>query len=239
MRLHRFYITQKVGGRNEIEISDSRIVHQVRNVFRLEAARRPSLDASGHVGQGDRVILFNGDGFDYECEIVEIDKKFLRLEIVAPSKSLTVEKKITLFMSLIKKENFELVCEKATELGVTTIVPVVTQRTLQKNLNTERIEKIIMEASEQCGRGDVPKFHDAKKLSEVLEEKNLVVCDMNGEKISATNIDEDIKILIGPEGGWSEEETKLFKEKNLRVISLGALVLRAETAAIAALAQFI
>ncbi|HYC34176.1 MAG TPA: RsmE family RNA methyltransferase [Candidatus Paceibacterota bacterium] len=220
MRLHRFYTTEKIEG-NEIEISEKRIVHQVRNVFRL--------------GVGDKIIVFNGNARDYESEIVAEDKKSLKLKILKETETFVPKKRVTLFMSVIKKENFELVCEKATELGVSEIVPVISERTLMKNLNPERIEKILIEASEQCGRGDIPTLKDARKLTDVLTEENLIVCDMGGEKIE--NQESEIKILVGPEGGWSEEERKLFKDKNLKIVSLGETVLRAETAAIAALAK--
>lgn len=217
MRLHRFYTAKKITG--EFEITEERIMHQVRNVFRLSV--------------GDKAIFFNGDGKDYESEIVSDSKKSLILKVINETKNIVLKKEIILFMSVIRKENFELVCEKTTELGVTKIVPVVSERTLQKNLNRDRIEKILIEASEQCGRGDVPTLGEEMKLESVLSETNLIVCDMNGESIQPTK---EMKILIGPEGGWSEEERKLFKEKNLKVVTLGQTVLRAETAAIVAVA---
>ncbi len=223
MRLHRFYTKEKNGDSGEIEISEERIVHQVRNVFRLEV--------------GDRVIVFDGSGFDFESEIIKIDKKVLLLTVLKKEKVFVPEKKLTLFMSVIKKENFELVCEKATELGVSQIIPIVTERTLVKNLNRERIEKILVEASEQCGRGDVPEFGEIMNLELVIKNtKDLVVCDMDG--VSLSNIPHSTfnTLLIGPEGGWSEEERKKFKEKNVNIITLGETVLRAETAAIVGVA---
>jgi len=234
MRLHRFYTKEKIGNKNlaktssdadvrPLEISEERIVHQIRNVFRL--------------GVGDKVIVFDGSGEDFECEIVDADKNNLKLKILETRKVFVPEKKITLFMSVIKKENFELVCEKATELGISKIVPVVTQRTLAKNLNRERIEKILIEASEQCGRGDVPEFGETKKLEEVFDEENLFVCDMDGESLKNLSLNTDyFSLLIGPEGGWTEDERKKFKEKNLKIVSLGETVLRAETAGIVSVA---
>lgn len=232
MRLHRFYTTEKIEAKTsfdtdvrprEIEITDERIVHQVRNVFRL--------------GVGDKVILFNGEGVDFESEITDVSKSNLKVKILNSRKVYVPEKKITLFISIIKKENFELVCEKVTELGATSIVPVITERTLQKNLNRERIEKILVEASEQCGRGDVPVFGEETKLEKILNEENIFVCDMGGESFGSLKlIAKSQQLLIGPEGGWTEEERKMFKEKNLKIVSLGKTVLRAETAAIVGVA---
>lgn len=228
MRLHRFYTTQTIGTKTsfdtdvrprEIEISEERIVHQVRNVFRL--------------GSGDKIILFNGEGVDFESEITDVSKSNLKVKILNSRKVYVPEKKITLFLSIIKKENFELVCEKATELGVTSIVPVITERTLQKNLNRERVEKILIEASEQCGRGDIPTFLESQKLENVLDVENLIVCDIGGSKIKDQRPEtKDVGLLIGPEGGWSETEREMFKVHKLKTVSLGDTVLRAETAAI-------
>lgn len=225
MRLHRFYTKEKIGDKTEIEISEERIVHQVRNVFRLVT--------------GDRVIVFDGSGEEFESEIIEADKKCLKLKILDSKKVFVPEKEITLFMSVIKKENFELVCEKACELGVSKIVPIITERTLMKNLNRERIEKILIESSEQCGRGNVPEFGEAKKLEEILNEENLLVCDMGGESLknfSLSTSQSSLSPLVGPEGGWTEDERKKFTEKNLKIVSLGKTVLRAETAGIVAVA---
>ncbi len=223
MRLHRFYTKEKIGNNSEIEISEERIVHQVRNVFRL--------------GVGDRVIVFDGSGFDFESEIIKIDKKVLLLTVLKKEKVFVPEKKLTLFMSVIKKENFELVCEKATELGVTEIIPIVTERTLMKNLNRERIEKILVEASEQCGRGDVPELGELVNLQDVIfNTENLLVADFGGVAISNIPDSKFYNLLIGPEGGWSEEDRKKFKEKKVNIVTLGETVLRAETAAIVGVA---
>lgn len=222
MRLHRFFVKENIERNSEIEIYDKRIVHQVRNVFRL--------------GVGDKTIIFNGDGFDYECEIIKVGIKNLELQIINSKQNIIPEKKVILFMSLIKKENFELVSEKATEIGVTKIVPIVSERTLLKKINKERIEKILVEASEQCGRGDVPEFCEIANLELSITNLNteeILVADFDGVSIKDLKTkNSKTNIFIGPEGGWSDEERKLFKEKNIKIFSLGSTTLRAETAAI-------
>lgn len=224
MRLHRFFVKENIGGNTEIEISEERIVHQVRNVFRL--------------GVGDKIVIFDGSGDDHESEILEIGKTDLRLKILDSRMVQKSKREVTLFMSLIKKENFELVCEKATELGVTKIVPVVSERTTLKNLNRDRIEKILVEASEQCGRGDVPVLGEVINLQDPIFKsgENIFVADFGGDSFETyklTNL-KTYGLLIGPEGGWTEEERKLFKENNIKSFTLGETTLRAETAAIVA-----
>lgn len=227
MRLHRFYIQDELSEGAEITSLDQERIHQWLSVFRFTA--------------GDRVILFNGNGFEYEAEFLELHKKKAVLQVGEKSIAWTPEKKIVLYMSVIKKDLFELVVEKATELGVSEIVPVFTQRSVVKNLNMERLERIAIEASEQCGRGDVPNIHEIKKLDEVLDGSvdGLMVLDMGGENLSANNVDANyLGILIGPEGGWDEAERKMFQEKGIKSLSLGPTTLRGETAAIVAVASF-
>lgn len=215
---------EKINNRGElVKISDEKIIHQIKNVFRLKS--------------DDRLVVFDGRGIDFECKIIDADKNNFRLEIISQKEVFVPKKQITLFLSVIKKENFELVCEKVTELGVTKIVPVLTERTLVKNLNRDRIEKILIEASEQCGRGDVPVFGQEQKLESVLDTENIFVCDIGGEKIrNLKTKDSDIGLLVGPEGGWSESERFLFQKNKLPIVSLGDTVLRAETAGIVATA---
>lgn len=234
MKLHRFYVREKINkGKGVmaktsskdvrlIKISEERIIHQLKNVFRFKT--------------GDRIVIFDGSGTDFECEITNADKNNFELQILNEKKVFVPQKQITLFMSVIRKENFELACEKATELGVTSICPVLTERTLPKKLNGERIEKILIEASEQCGRGDVPSFGEEVKLIDMLDGKDLLVTDFGGVPILKIPDSKFYNLLIGPEGGWSEEERKMFRDKKLKIVSLGSTVLRAETAGIVGVA---
>jgi 16S rRNA (uracil1498-N3)-methyltransferase len=227
MRLHRFYTTEHLSGQDSMTLRDESALHQLRDVFRLT--------------KGDRVIFFDGDGYDYIYEAEVIAKKEASFGYVEKKANFIPTKNVTLYMSLIKKDNFELVLEKATELGVTHFVPVITERTLGKNLNIERAEKIMKEASEQCGRGDVPTIGETTDLEYVLSKNpDVIIFDMEGEDLSnykpSTN---DYKLLIGPEGGWSDRELQMFKDKNTKVLKLGDTVLRAETAAIVSCATII
>jgi 16S rRNA (uracil1498-N3)-methyltransferase len=229
MRLHRFFIETELVSGMEITIEKTETIHQWLSVFRCKA--------------GDRVILFNGNGNDYEAEFLELHKKKAVLNIILEKESTALNKnsgnKVHLYMSVIKKDLFELVVEKATELGVTSITPILTERTQDKNLNMDRLKKIAIESSEQSGRGDVPMINSAVSLEVALE-------GTKGYSISVADLDhtgdkEKIKILssfpqvlfIGPEGGWGEKDYTLFKKyPEIKTVSLGETVLRAETAAI-------
>jgi 16S rRNA (uracil1498-N3)-methyltransferase len=141
-------------------------------------------------------------------------------------------------MALIKKDNFELVLEKATELGVTRIVPVQCARSEKKGLNYERVQKILREASEQSGRATVPIISEIIS-AEKLPSEGLVVFDPRGEKFAreffAAGHTSPISVAIGPEGGFTDDEIALFHVRNTPVVSTGPQILRAETAAVVAL----
>lgn len=230
MRLHRFYTLQPLG--EVVVINDGSVLNQWKNVFRYT--------------QGVLVILFNGDGYDYTYSIDSITSTGCNLTQTKRSPSYIPTKKVTLYLSLIKKDNFELVTQKVTELAVSNIVPIISERSEKKNLNEDRLNKIIIEASEQCGRGDIPVVSPIITLSEVLEEvkniENSFVLQMGGTPFNDSKLREKLKdslntnLFIGPEGGWTAEEEALFKERGLTCVSLGNTVLRAETAAITACA---
>ena len=144
---------------------------------------------------------------------------------------------MTIFASLIKKDKFEWVLEKCTELGVSHFVPVISERSEKKDLNIERAEKILKEASEQSERGILPTICEPLSLREALENTDFPVFAFNldGEKSDFEKIKtfERVGILIGPEGGWGKKDSEIFKEKNILCVTLGLQVLRAETASVA------
>ncbi len=231
MRLHRFYTSEKIGDKKELTINSADLANQIVRVFRL--------------GAGDKVVIFDGSGNDYVCDILGASARegvSLNIVEVRPSRYMPT-RKVYLFQSIIKKDKFEWVVEKATELGVTDIVPLLAERSEKKDLNIERLRKIAIEASEQCGRGDVPVVHGVMTRLSGLSEYNFrkIVMDLNGEVATArsglalTSSLETIGIFIGPEGGWSPSEIELFHKNNVPIYSLGNQVLRAETAAIATL----
>ena len=223
MRLHRFYINQKIEEEAEISISDVELIHQLANVFRFKAR--------------DKVIVFDGSGFEYEAEISALNKKESQLKIVDKKEKETSSKNVSLFLSIIKKGNFELAAEKCTEIGVTEIHPIISERSEKKDLNNERLEKIVKEASEQSGRVTLPKVFNVITLEEavtqaVSEKKECITFHTEVNQTENTIKSNNVAIFIGPEGGWTDKEMELFKKNNFQIKSLGQNVLRAETAAI-------
>lgn len=226
MRLHRFYISTPIEAET-FEVTNRDLIHQWKNVFRYNV--------------GSQVILFDGRGSDYLAMITSLRNLGATVSGIKKMKSSFVpQRDLWLCVGIAKKDTFEMVAQKATELGVTHLVPVLCERSEKKNLNMERLEKITIEAAEQSGRGDVPTTHPIKILSEVLEStelpKDKIVLHPDGELIADflghTN-PKRLAVFLGPEGGFSEKEIGEFSSHNIPAISLGTQILRAETAAIA------
>jgi 16S rRNA (uracil1498-N3)-methyltransferase len=228
MRLHRFYISEKVGEKSEITLLDHDLIHQILNVFRLD--------------KNDQIIIFDGSGFDYVSQILSLSKKeviLTILEAVNKSPEVQTKNKISLYLSLIKKNNFELAVEKCTELGVSEIHPIISSRSEKKDINQERLEKIVKEASEQCGRFDLPQVFHVTDLevavSQAAEEGKTCVVFHTGKGLP-TYVSEELKyksiaVFVGPEGGWSDQEIEIFEKNNFKICRLETNTLRAETAA--------
>jgi len=227
MRLHRFYINQKVGENKELIIPDQELASQLSKVFRFNT--------------GDQVIVFDGSGFEYVSEIVSLNKKEVILKIISQSIKKSSEKNVSLYLALIKKGNFELAAEKCTEVGVVEIHPVVSERSEKKDLNIERLGKIVKEASEQSGRVTLPQVFSVTDLemavSQAIKDKKVCMVfhtnSSSGLPVPKEKA-ENIAIFIGPEGGWTDKEMELFKKNNFQICSLGSNILRAETAAVIA-----
>jgi len=144
--------------------------------------------------------------------------------------------------SLLKKDKNDWVIQKATELGVTHLIPVQAERCARSdisNIRMERWQKIALEASEQCGRSDVPTISQPAELDSTLTalaDKNVVmyIAQQDGDTQLQLHVDESLAVLIGPEGGWSDAEKQLFSARDVRTLHLSQFTLRAETAAIIA-----
>lgn len=224
MKLQRFFGEFNFKNK-EIETSDRELINQIKNVFRYQ--------------KGSEVLLLDNLGTEALAEIRKIDSDKIVFEIKKVSANENIPKnKVTLYCSLLKKENFELVSQKVTEIGVEKITPLLSARTLKQNVSKQRIEKIIKEASEQSERGNIPALGEPTLFKEAV--KNINKNDLNlffdhsGQNIYEINNNENkkINIFIGPEGGWEEYEINSAKENCFIITSLGKLNLRGETAAI-------
>ncbi len=224
MRIHRFFIAEQALQKGEFTVSDKNLLNQWRNVLRMKI--------------GDKVMAFDGSGDEALCEFRVLDKKSATLLVLGKERGFVPECDITLFMSLIKRDNFELVLEKATELGVSRIVPVVASRSEKKGLNRERCEKILREASEQSGRATVPILDGTFLLKNIFDtyKDPIAVFDPRGIPFVKGHEHGPQGFVIGPEGGFTEDEIEFFKMKNVPVFAMGQTILRAETAAIVACA---
>lgn len=226
MKVHRF-ITEYIVKDKQITITDADVIHQWKNVLKFK--------------KGEHIELSSTGGMQALCELSYVDKNEAVLNVIEEYENKNkLEKDATLYMAILKRENFELVAQKATELGITTIVPILTDRTIKQNLNFERLNKIVKEASELSGRSSIPeikdiiKFEDAIKASKNSEAQ--IFFDMSGNSINSVkeSNNNSIALFIGPEGGWTEKEINSAKENNLQIISVSPLTLRGETAAIVA-----
>jgi 16S rRNA (uracil1498-N3)-methyltransferase len=225
MREDRFFIDIKIE-KGKLEISEKEIFHQLKDVLRKRA--------------GDRIILFNGTGIEAEAEIKKFLKDKVEVEILKIEKPEREPKIfVSLFCSVLKKSNFELVVQKATEIGVGEIAPILCKNTVKTGLNLKRLEKIAKEAAEQSKRVTLPKIEKILSFKEAIEKaRNFdlkILFDISGKNLSFLKRKvKNVAIFIGPEGGWDKSEIELAKKENFEILNLGKLNLRSETAAIVA-----
>lgn len=213
---------------------------------------RPQLEGEAHthaayslrIHPGDFLTVFDGSGVEYACSVVEVKKDRTALNIIERKENVGETKLfVTLYMSVIKQDRFEFAVQKATELGVDRIVPVYStysQRSV--NLNLERMRKIAISSCEQCGRSKVPTIEEAIDFSELTERAASTYLifpwerELHGTLKSAIDTSkQDISVFIGPEGGITTSEKEALERAGAKAVTLGTRILRAETAAIAAL----
>jgi len=229
MRLHRFFLDNPIEHTKTV-IKDERLIHQWRDVFRYNV--------------GSEVIVFDGSGTEFDAVIEKMTNREAEIRLVSERKGIVPDREVVLYQSLIKKDKMEWVVEKATELGVSKIISIISERSEKKGFNLERARKIAIEASEQCGRADVPVIESSQQLVASIKdlEGEIIVFDKDNSSPTPSLTTREgatpppVSIFIGPEGGWTEREIEIFKQKGAQVLSLGSLTLRAETAAIVALA---
>ncbi len=231
MRLHRFFVTERLSGRKRIALSDADLIHQLKRVFRLSA--------------GDQIVLCDGHGEEYVCTIELLSAQEIHVRVEESRLVVSPSREVWLCVAIIKKDNFEWVVQKATELGVTHIVPIIALRSEKKSLHMERLLKIAREASEQSGRGMLPQVHEPMSLTEALEHPQMpedkILFHTTGTPLLSAERSEPqpVALFIGPEGGWDEREIEVCTAHGVRVRTMGEYVLRAETAATVAPALFL
>ena len=226
----RIFLKSELKKSSEILLSKENS-HYLKNVLRKK--------------KGENILCFNNIFGEWLAQIIDIDR-LVKIKILTSLKkpNLVMENDIWICFGLIKPRNINFLVEKTSELGVKKLIPMETYFSERKKINIDRLNKISIEAVEQSSGISIPEITKVKKLSEILfnwdKERSIVVCN---EKKSCQNILElfsgknfkKIAIFIGPVAGWSSEDLKIFENHDVIHISLGPRLLKADTAAVAAL----
>ena len=220
----RLFIKKSLLAGETVELTENQ-VHYLLHVMRQK--------------EGDNLALFNGQDGEWYGIIEILNKKQGSVRLERQVRPQGTEPKIILCPALIKKENFDLVLQKATELGASEIFPLITERTVVSKLNLARAQSIVVEAAEQCERLSVPVVHEPVKLTQLwdkLERNMQVVCLAERGKSTGKIKGNFVSALcVGPEGGWTDKELALFEQKGAKFWHFGHTILRAETASIVAM----
>lgn len=198
----------------------------------------------------DTLVMSDKNGYDYDCMIDRIGKDTVDLTVLKKYKNESEPAlSVTLYQALPKGDKFEFIVQKAVELGVTRIVPVLTKRCVSRpdgkamTKKVERYNKIAKEAAKQCGRGRIPEVLSLVTYQQAVDqmaqhESGIVFYELGGSRINTILPESctDIGIMIGSEGGFSEEEIAMAQQRGIAIGSLGKLILRCETAPLVAMA---
>ena len=202
----------------------------------LDKSQSHYLSKVMRINIGQSFSLFNQSG-EWQAKIKEINKGIVEFSVIKKLRSANNERDVWLAFAPIKLNYLNLMIQKATELGVTKFIPIITERTIVRKLNDKRLNKIIIEASEQSNRLKVPKLEKILKLNEFLKSNqntNIIFGDLNTDnsKINFKSSD-PLCILIGPEGDFTvKERENILKLKKLISLKINKNILRSETAAI-------
>lgn len=199
-------------------------------------------------GVGARIAVFNGREGEWEAEISEVGKRAARMRCLSRLRAQSTPPDLWLLFAPLKKARTDFVAEKAAEMGCRRLLPVFTQHTNSERVNRDRLAAHAVEAAEQCGLLSVPEVADPAPLASVLAswpaDRQLLFCDESGagrpaaEVLSASGAG-PWAVLVGPEGGFSPAEAERLRALPFaRAAGLGPRILRADTAAVAALAVF-
>jgi 16S rRNA (uracil1498-N3)-methyltransferase len=207
------------------------------STFQLDKAESNHATRVLRLKKGYEICLLDGAGIGYHAKIKSIEKN-VSGTIKESIPDLGENKySVNLASALIKRDRFELMLEKATELGVTEIQPMIMERCVKRTLNIERCQKIVISSAKQCRRSRFPLLKEPLDLDTFLTHRNgKIICGhMNSEKtLSQLNLvsDDHITVLIGPEGDFTENEMEKMKDVGVLFFNLGERRLRAETAAL-------
>lgn len=229
----RLYVDAPLAGGGTVALGADQ-THYLKNVLRL--------------GPGEGVALFNGRDGEWRSEIAAVSKKAAELAVIEQTREQVPEPDVWLAFAPIKRARIDFTAQKATELGASLLWPVMTRHTMVDRVNTERLRANAVEAAEQSDRLTVPEVREPARLDALIDtwpaDRALILADETGgppigEVLSAYHAKSitSAGFLIGPEGGFAEPELdRLRKLPFVTPVSLGARLLRADTAALAVLA---
>ena len=230
----RFYVSPEFifKDKNVIEVRDKKELHHIRDVMRLT--------------RDTGVTIFDGLGMEYSGKIKDIRRDLIVVEIEKALR-VNIDKPfhVTLYQAIAKKNNMDFIIEKAVELGVDAIGPIITERTIpdikkKADKKRDRWQRIARAASKQCGRTTLPDVGEVKDLQAALSESKKsdirIFAAMDKDAMPLRHVlrpdAKTISVFVGPEGDFSPEEISMARERGCNISSLGSLVLRVETAAI-------
>jgi len=229
----RLYVTPALAQGLRLDLSPEH-THYLANVMRRRA--------------GDEVLVFNGVDGEWRASITELAKRTVTLELQGQSRTQDTAVDVWLMFAPIKRQRVDLVAEKATEMGASRLQPVITRRTNAERVNLGRLQAHAVEAAEQCGILNVPRVMTPQPLERLLGEwdvaRRILFCDESGVAPPAREVlgrgsRGPWAVLVGPEGGFDEAERAMLNAMPCAgAASLGPRILRADTAAVAALALF-
>ena len=209
-------------------------------VSKLDKSQSHYISKVMRIKENEIFSLFNSSG-EWEAKILNITKSIVEFEITNQIRQKENQKELWLAFSPIKSNYFNFMIQKATELGITKFVPIIFERTVVRKLNKERLEKVIIEATEQSNRINIPTLEDATNLEDFLNssEMNLIFTDLNSDnkKVDIEKLsNKPVCIVVGPEGDFSENERdKILSFKDVQAIKINENILRSETAVISAI----
>jgi 16S rRNA (uracil1498-N3)-methyltransferase len=236
MQRHRFFASPSQFTESSVSL-DAGEAHHLTRVLRLS--------------EGARVFVFNGEGDEWEAEVAHAAKREVDLRLLHKLEDRVESKlRLTLGQALIKGDKFDWIAQKATELGVTRIVPLLTDQSdirradERSDSRLERWRRISLEALKQCGRRRLVEITNPIKFSDFCRNERLshsLICsEYGGLRLSEVAPElfgaENVNLCVGAEGGWSPAEIKTAEENRFYPISLGPRILRTETAAVVAVA---
>lgn len=227
--LPRLFVRTPLAEGATVEL-DARQANYLGNVMRL--------------GTAAELLVFDGRSGEWLARIAEAAKKRMTLMVERRTREPEAIPDVWLAFAPVKRTQTDWLVEKATELGAARLLPVMTQRTVAERVKLERLQAIAVEAAEQCGRTMLPEIDEPVSLKQLLAEREpgrrLYFADESGgDPAAKTFAPGPAMILVGPEGGFTDQEREAIRAApNVAAISLGPRILRAETAALAALAAW-